>query len=551
MRKFIFTEGKSNKFWNIDLQGRRCTVQFGKVGTAGQTQRKEFPSEPAARKAHDKLIAEKLAKGYQETTAAAPAPAASAPPPGQAAATPATPSPAPAAVERTFVCGTDKSLKFWNIALQGNHFTVRFGKVGTAGQTQPKQFKDEAAAKKEHDKLIAEKVGKGYAETTPAPAPARGSDSVRDALETAIRDDPDDLAAHSALADHLQEHGDPRGEFIAVQLALEDPTRTAAQRKKLQQQEQKLFWAHGREWLGPTLDASSCNWDKLSTQGRATSFRRGWLWAMSFENRGDDDEYAARVFQALTATPEARFLHDLTIDRADEDSLKVLTRATFAPFLRKLHLGEEPGGTHTGGEGLAVLASAFGRLESLLVYAHLGQDDAARLFAAPLPALRELEVCCTWHYPLDVLAKNRTLTRLRRVLFYPHMREGKDRAAYLNAAGLRALGASKHLTALAELTFQMWDGGDAAADALVETGLLFRLERLDLGLGNLTDAGTQTLARALASRPHRLRFLDLSSNAVTQAGLDAFRAAAGVEVVCTGSHAPGSTEYLAYEGDVE
>jgi hypothetical protein len=139
---------------------------------------------------------------------------------------------------------------------------------------------------------------------------------------------------------------------------------------------------------------------------------------------------------------------------------------------------------------------------------------------------------------------------LRRILFFPHMRERGD-AAYLNAAGLRALGASKHLTALAELTFKLWGGGDATADALVETGLLFRLERLDLELGNLTDAGAHTLAGALDARPHRLRFLHLSANAVTPAGLDALRAT-GVEVVCTYSNAPGSDDYLACgEGDVE
>jgi uncharacterized protein (TIGR02996 family) len=549
MRRFEFRDGKSAKFWAIELAGRSFTVSYGKIGSAGQTQTKDFKDEAKAKSEHDKLVADKLAKGYVETTAGAPAPAAAAPPPKPAAATPATPAPAPAAAastERTFVCGTEKSLKFWNITLQGKRFTVTFGKVGTAGQTQTKEFKDEAKAQKEHDKLVAEKLGKGYVETTPA-FPARGSDSVRDALEAAIRDNPDDLAAHSALADYLQEHGDPRGEFIAVQLALEDPKRTAAQRKKLQQQEQKLFRAHGRDWLGPTLDAAGCHWDRLSTQGRSTTFRRGWLWAMSLEG-GEDDE-RARVFQALAAAPEARFLHDLTIDRAPKDSLKVLAKAAFAPFLRKLQLGEDPAQTHTGGAGLAALVSAFGRLESLLVYAHLREDDAARLFAAPLPALRELEVCCTWHYPLDVLAKNKTLTRLRRILFYPHMQEHAD-AAYLNAGGLRALGASKHLTALADLTFNLWDGGDAAADALVETGLLFRLERLDLRLGNLTDAGAHTLAGTLDARPHRLRFLDLSSNAVTRAGLDALRAT-GVEVVCARSYAPGSTDYLACEGDIE
>jgi uncharacterized protein (TIGR02996 family) len=443
------------------------------------------------------------------------------------------------------VCGTEQSLKFWNIALQGQRFTVRFGKVGTAGQTQTKDFQDEAKAKSEHDKLVAEKLGKDYVETTTA-APARPSDAVREALEAAIRDDPDDVAAHAVLADYLQEHGDPRGELIAVQLALEDPKHSAAQRKKLREQESKLFLAHRREWLGPILEYAE---DSGLLSERQTSFRRGWLWALKLDSGGGDDEYA-RLFQALAAAPQARFLHDLTIDRAPEDSLKVLAKAAFAPSLRKLQVGEEQGYTHTGGAGLAALVSAFPRLESLLVYAHLREDDAARLFAAPLPALRELEVCCTWHYPLDVLANNPTLTRLRRILFFPHMIEGGP-GAYLNAGGLRALGASKHLTALAELTFKLWDGGDAAADALVETGLLFRLERLDLTPGNLTDAGAQTLARALASRPHRLRFLDLSANAVTPAGLDTLRAAAGVKVVCTGSHAPDSNDYLACEGDAE
>ena len=36
------------------------------------------------------------------------------------------------------------------------------GRVGTDGQSKTKMFKDAAAAKKEYDKLITEKTGKGY-----------------------------------------------------------------------------------------------------------------------------------------------------------------------------------------------------------------------------------------------------------------------------------------------------------------------------------------------------------------------------------------------------
>jgi predicted DNA-binding WGR domain protein len=42
MRRFKFRDDKSAKFWSIDLQGKSFTVRFGKIGTAGQTQTKDF-----------------------------------------------------------------------------------------------------------------------------------------------------------------------------------------------------------------------------------------------------------------------------------------------------------------------------------------------------------------------------------------------------------------------------------------------------------------------------------------------------------------------------
>jgi len=61
-----------------------------------------------------------------------------------------------------FVEGT--SSKFWEITHSGSDVTTRWGRLGTDGQSKTKTFKDEAAAKKEADKLIAEKTGKGYVE---------------------------------------------------------------------------------------------------------------------------------------------------------------------------------------------------------------------------------------------------------------------------------------------------------------------------------------------------------------------------------------------------
>ena len=51
----------------------------------------------------------------------------------------------------------------------------------------------------------------------------------RAALELALAANPDDFATHAAYADLLTEQGDPRGDYVRLQLALEDrqPARVA------------------------------------------------------------------------------------------------------------------------------------------------------------------------------------------------------------------------------------------------------------------------------------------------------------------------------------
>ena len=41
---------------------------------------------------------------------------------------------------------------------------LRFGRIGSEGQSNVKSFPDDAAAQKHADKLILEKTGKGYVE---------------------------------------------------------------------------------------------------------------------------------------------------------------------------------------------------------------------------------------------------------------------------------------------------------------------------------------------------------------------------------------------------
>ncbi|HEX4456168.1 MAG TPA: WGR domain-containing protein [Kofleriaceae bacterium] len=65
-RHFEFSEGSSNKFWEISLSGSDLKTRYGKIGTPGQQTLKEFGDVGAAKKEYDKLIHEKTKKGYVE-----------------------------------------------------------------------------------------------------------------------------------------------------------------------------------------------------------------------------------------------------------------------------------------------------------------------------------------------------------------------------------------------------------------------------------------------------------------------------------------------------
>jgi predicted DNA-binding WGR domain protein len=60
--------------------------------------------------------------------------------------------------------GTSSSAKFWEVSVAGSDLTVRFGRIGTDGQTKVKSLGSADAATKEAEKLIAEKTRKGYVE---------------------------------------------------------------------------------------------------------------------------------------------------------------------------------------------------------------------------------------------------------------------------------------------------------------------------------------------------------------------------------------------------
>lgn len=64
LQEYRFEQGGSAKFWRISVVGNELTVNFGRMGSKGQTLIKNFDTQEKAEREANKLIDEKVRKGY-------------------------------------------------------------------------------------------------------------------------------------------------------------------------------------------------------------------------------------------------------------------------------------------------------------------------------------------------------------------------------------------------------------------------------------------------------------------------------------------------------
>ena len=69
-RRFEFVGGTSAKFYEVEVAGNSVNTRYGRIDSPGQSQAKSFNDPTAAMKHANKLIEQKLAKGYVELAAA-------------------------------------------------------------------------------------------------------------------------------------------------------------------------------------------------------------------------------------------------------------------------------------------------------------------------------------------------------------------------------------------------------------------------------------------------------------------------------------------------
>jgi uncharacterized protein (TIGR02996 family) len=535
MPRYELSDGSSNKFWEIKLDGKAFTTTYGKIGANGQTTIKKFGSDADAKKEHDKLVHEKTKKGYSlvggnGAAKSAPKPAAKA-----AAPKPASASGKPGARYFEFIEGT--SSKFWEVLVDGTTLKTRYGKIGSGGQQTIKEFESKADAAKELDKLVHEKTKKGYTEGGGGGAPGDDGDGAiggavkgdarNPALEKAIVANPFDKDAYSIFGDWLQEQGDPRGELISLQIAGKDKAA-----KALIDQQSAYF-------LGPLAEHEKVHDENnnnsishLRTKAEEkiwqTEATKAFLWKNGFiyRVRLSHDSYSDEEFDGETADildmvlrhPSGRYVVEFAFmsnGDPNEDNLQdlidVLAKKA-PPTTRKITFGDnvdQISWHHTG--NLGKLWKGVPNLEVLEIES--GEFDVGAIDA---PALERaifitggLSKACGKHIATAKMPKIKHLE-----IYYGTTNYGGD----CTIKEVKPLLDRTDLKHLEYLGLKNCEFGNEMAKAVVGAKIVKQLKTLDLSKSTITDEGAKVLADGKAQLKH-LECLDLTHNYLTKDGI--------------------------------
>jgi uncharacterized protein (TIGR02996 family) len=208
---------------------------------------------------------------------------------------------------------------------------------------------------------------------------------------------PEDDAARRVLADELTDRGDPRGEFIQVQLELESAS--SPRREELEKRVKTLRRKHEQAWLEPIR-----------------RHIQKWTWRRGFLDHVEMLEYmwlkgGAAVLDAhpvrsvgvrgianlpaVVASPELRRIRSIALSGHFVDPMmRVIVESPNTRHLVSLDLGHQ----RLGDKGLEILAGGLPALEELGLAGNLGITAAGIKTlggASFYPKLRSLDLSYT------------------------------------------------------------------------------------------------------------------------------------------------------------
>jgi uncharacterized protein (TIGR02996 family) len=405
------------------------------------------------------------------------------------------------------------SNKFWELALAGAEYKVRWGRIGSSGQEKLFSFASTNEAKVEADKLVAEKKKKGYQEVGGAakkakPAPPASPRNAQ--LEKLIAKNPDAVDNYLVYADWLTANGDPRGELITIQHALGEMSpeeRKGPKGKPLAKRESEILRKNARFLPDVSPKMVKVTW------------RWGFLDSIKFCNEEDWMEDGIDVLGLVAkvlASPACAVLRHLRIgvvrwDEVTKDVpaiLKLVGESAIAANLRELTVGDLKNddvdtGMYDPGK-LDAISKYFPALESLTVH-----GNEFSLGALNLPKLRSLSIqtcgLSKKHLASVLGAKWPKLEKLE--LWFGSKDYGgnckvKDLGPILDGSAIPKV---RHLGLMnAEFT-------DDLCKVLPNAKILSRVETLDLSMGTMSAEGAHAIVDAKKAFSH-LKTLDVNEN---------------------------------------
>ena len=356
-------------------------------------------------------------------------------------------------------------------------------------------------------------------------------------------------------ADWLVENGNPLGEFIQVQVLLEDEDVDPTRRKELVDTESKLLEQNEKAW-SQGISELKAKWEHLNDP--KLTFRWGLPSRLTFAYLSEED--VSKI--AETSVPQflESFVVTLSMDSVYDESeleygsvISALVPLAEIPFpcLKGFQLGDvdfeaEYYNCEVSGFGLLDFLKANSQIEDLRIAA--SNANAPRIFELNLPRLRVLHLMHEHNYPIETLAANSGFANLEDLSVLPHALEYGDEP-YLDIDDLKSICDSPHLKNLRTLRLRLTAMGDEAAAVIVGSELLDHLHVLDLQGGNMTSDGVRTLLAD--ERIKNLQFLNLSRNTIDGSGVQSL-AESNVPFTAQDQH-NGDMEEAAwlYEGDIE
>jgi uncharacterized protein (TIGR02996 family) len=316
--------------------------------------------------------------------------------------------------------------------------------------------------------------------------------SIEDAFLHDILAHPDDDAPRLIYADWLDEHNDPRGEFIRIQCVLAQLSDEDPRRWPLEQREQQLLRDQRGKWLPKDIADARC------------VFRRGFVEEVTLYVH----DFLSVFERLLERFPLQYICLRGPINSAEKQRDRERTgwnQIARSPLLARLHGLNLAFPLDVEGWRSVCESPYLANLQELKITGTSRIEDVVRDWAALTnrPALRSLTLCQNALNLVDLpaLANCCSLTGLRELYLIDNL---------LTHRAARVLAEGRLLQQLERLHLDANLLGDTGALIISEWPALPRLTRLSLGHNRILPAGMRALAKSHALR--ELKSLDLFGN---------------------------------------